>query len=74
MLLYEVNRTDGTSCVVTILKDKETGKYHFVNLTKEHICPCEFDEVEYAIFDLENYKKRGIVESYKMIGDIHMKQ
>ena len=30
----------------------EAGKYQYVNLTKEKICPCEFDSYEAAFADL----------------------
>lgn len=38
--------------IVAILKSRKTGKYSFVNLTKGHICECEFDNVKDAIDDM----------------------
>lgn len=53
--------------IVTIMPHKETGKFSFVNLSKCHICPCEFNTIEEAWADLENQKKLGKVDSYKVI-------
>lgn len=44
--------------------DRSDSKYHFVNLTSNHICSCGFDSVEDAIVDIESYKNRGIVSDY----------
>ena len=40
---------------VAILKDKSSGKYRYVNLTKGHICKCSFNTREEALLDLLNY-------------------
>jgi hypothetical protein len=42
--------------IVTIMPIKETNRYHYINLTKQHICPCEFLSIEDALKDLDNYK------------------
>ena len=31
-------------------------KYHFVNLTKGHICTCAFDTVQDAVADMQRKK------------------
>ena len=41
--------------IVAIMPHKETGLFSFVNLTKGHICPCQFESVEAALADLQNY-------------------
>lgn len=46
-----INRTDGM-VEVLILKHKETGFFSFINLTKGHICPCQFNSIEEALDDL----------------------
>ena len=46
--------------------DKATGKYAFVNLTKEHVCRCRFDSVLEAVADLERERQRGHVISWKL--------
>jgi len=38
--------------IVAILISRKTGKYSFVNLSKGHICECEFDSVDEAIKDM----------------------
>lgn len=45
---------DRPNCEVYILPNKE-GRYQFVNITKGHICPCQFSTIEEAMKDLENY-------------------
>ena len=39
--------------VVTIMKNKLDGTYSFINLTKEHICPCKFESVDDALKDID---------------------
>ena len=46
-----VTKNDGTKCVCTIMQHKFTKKYSFVNITKGHICSCEFNTQEEAIED-----------------------
>lgn len=40
---------------VLILKHKDTDFYSFVNLTKGHICPCNFNSIQEALEDLSKY-------------------
>ena len=37
---------------VSIMKDRNTGKFCFVNLTSSHVCKCRFDTFGDAIEDL----------------------
>ena len=47
--------------------DRKDEKYHFVNLTKDHICSCGFDTIEDAILDIEQFKNDGkIIDYYKI--------
>lgn len=50
---------------VLLLKHKTDGLFSFVNLTKEHICPCRFLTEKDAIRDLESYKENGKIIEYK---------
>ena len=50
-------RREEDDVVVTILKNKADNTYSFVNLTKEHICPCRFKSMEDAIADMERQKE-----------------
>lgn len=45
--------------VVTILKNKSDNTFSFVNLSKEHICPCKFKSIEDAIEDMNRQIKEG---------------
>lgn len=55
MKFYSILYKDKKISIVTILPHKDTGKYSYVNMTKGHVCPCQFDSVEDALKDLENY-------------------
>lgn len=59
----KILRTDG-EVFVKIMKYKNKELYSYINLTKNHICPCIFDSIESAIEDLKNYSN---VISYEVI-------
>ena len=44
------------------------NKYHFVNITHNHICTCAFNNVQDAINDMDNLKKNGKILDYYKIG------
>lgn len=52
---------------VSIMFDRNTNKYCFVNLTKGHVCKCRFDNYNDAISDLDNEVKLGNVNYYRFI-------
>ena len=62
MKFYSILYKDKKISIVTILPHKDTGKYSYVNITKGHICPCQFDSAEDALKDLENYDNIEIWE------------
>ena len=37
---------------VLLLKHKDSGLFSFINLTKGHICPCQFKSVQDALSDI----------------------
>ena len=53
--------------VVTIFRNKSDNTYSFINLSKEHICPCRFSSIEEAIQDMEIQVKKGNIINYKEI-------
>lgn len=53
--------------LVYLMKNKLENTYSYVNITKEHICPCKFESVEAAIQDMEKLKKEGKIVEYKVI-------
>ena len=58
-----VIKNDGTQCVCAIMQHKLTKKYSFVNITKGHICSCEFNTQEAALKDLRNkYNNKEIAQ------------
>lgn len=56
--VYHVIREKG-NVIVSIMYSRFDGCYHFVNLTKGHICECAFETVFHAIGDMEEKKDRG---------------
>ena len=62
----EVQRPTDT-VIVSIMYDRNTDQYCFVNLTKRHVCSCRFASKAEALFDLEEQKREGKVLNYKII-------
>lgn len=56
--VYLVIRNKG-NVVVSIMFNRFNRSYHFVNLTKGHICSCEFETVWDAIDDMQSKKDNG---------------
>lgn len=50
--------------VVTIMRNKIDNTYSFINLTKEHICPCRFTSIENALEDMDEQIKKGKIIRY----------
>ena len=67
-LKFEVVRPKDT-VIVLIMKHKTKNTYSYVNLTKGHICPCEFASVEEAIKDMDKLKEIGKLISYRRLYD-----
>jgi hypothetical protein len=59
---YSILYKDKKVNIVTILPHKESGKYSYINMTKGHICPCQFESIEAALKDLESYDNIEIWE------------
>ena len=60
---YLVVRENG-NVEVAIMFNEFNGMYHFVNLTKDHICPCEFESTYDAIEDMKKKKESGEIIDY----------
>ena len=65
--MYSVTRKDGSTVLTTILFDEGVGGYRFVNITRNHICPCIFKIEKEALEDLEQKQKEGSVLHYELI-------
>lgn len=65
-----VAKNDGTKCVCTIMRHKSNDKYSFVNITKGHICSCEFDTQAEALKDLRNKYNNHDIVTYILYEDI----
>lgn len=44
---------------LTIFIEKESQKYRILNLTKQHICPCNFNSYVEAVNDIYEYEKNN---------------
>lgn len=49
---------------VIIVRNKSDDTYSFINLTKQHICPCKFKTMEDAVADMERLKNEGKIINY----------
>lgn len=65
-----VVKNDGTKCVCTIVQHKLNKKYSFVNITKGHICSCEFDTQAEALKDLRNKYRNKEIMTYILYEDV----
>lgn len=52
------------------MQHKLTKKYSFVNITKGHICSCEFDTQKEALKDLQNKYRNKEIMTYILYEDI----
>lgn len=50
--------------VVAVMKNKVDNTYSFINLTKEHICPCKFESVDDALKDMDERVENGEINYY----------
>lgn len=50
--------------IITIMKNKCDGTYSFINLTKEHVCPCKFNSIDDALKDMNRLKDCGKIINY----------
>lgn len=66
--VYSVTRKDNSTVLTTILFDEGERAFRFVNITRNHICPCKFKSLDEALSDLEEKVKEGSVLHYELIG------
>ena len=66
MKRYIVKRPKDT-VEVLILPNKDGSGYQYVNLTKEHICPCKFKTELEALRDMDKKVSEGKVLCYEEI-------
>jgi hypothetical protein len=62
-------QTDTVICL--LLQNKEDKTWTYINLTKQHICPCKFKTYEDAIQDL-NTRKNKVLE-YEFLNNLIIK-
>lgn len=73
MKIIIVNKPDGTTYTCLLMRHKFKKTWSFINLTKQHICPCKFNTDQEAIQDLEQQVKDGKVASWHYIDETSIK-
>lgn len=61
--IYFVKRKSG-NVMVSIMRNKSDNTCSFVNLTKNHICPCRFNSIEDAVKDMDEKILNGEIVGY----------
>ena len=69
MIKYKVTKNDGSIHDVLLIPIKGTSKYHFVNITKGHICTCEFDNIEDAEKDIQKRLEDKLLKSFTVFNE-----
>lgn len=64
MFKLTVYKPNNVEQAVLLMKHKISGEYSFINLTKQHICPCRFSSLEEAMKDLDSYVSKGKILKY----------
>lgn len=72
MKIWLVER-DKDNVFVTIMKNKSDNTYSFINLTKEHICPCRFKSVEDALKDMDKQICEKRIKRYYEVKDLNIR-
>lgn len=67
--IYLVQRKSG-NVIVSIMRNKSDDTYSFVNLTKNHICPCRFNSVEDAVKDMDEKILNGEISVYSKLEEM----
>lgn len=62
-IIYKPNET----LEVLLLPHKESHLYSFINLTKGHICGCQFKSPSDALENLNNRKSAGLILDYNIL-------
>lgn len=61
-MIFKEVKTDGKIYKICICQN-DKGKFQYVNLTKEKICPCEFNSYGEAFADLIQYIRAGRIKA-----------
>ena len=71
---YLVHRKDRDDCIVSIMFDRRTNCFCFVNLTKEHVCSCRFNSIREALADMDSRDDVLSYEPIPTIAEINIKR
>lgn len=61
MIKFIGEKENGTVIEFLLLPRKDVSRYQFVNLTRGHICPCEFNTIEDAVEDVKKYPYKSLL-------------
>ena len=73
MKIIIVNKPDGATYTCLLMRHKLKKTWSFINLTRQHICPCKFNSDQEAIQDLEQQVKDGKVVSWHYANEAFIK-
>ena len=65
MIKFLVTRPHDT-VLVFLMKHKE-DLYSYVNISRGHICPCEFTSINDAVTDMDRLKEEGKIVRYEVM-------
>lgn len=71
--LFHTVKVDGTSRLIGLFRHKVKGTYSFVNMSTFKITECEFNTIEDAVKDLDNYVENGKLLAYRELSDDYLK-
>ena len=66
MIKFLVTRPHDT-VLVFLMKHKEEDLYSYVNVSRGHICPCEFPSIKDAVADMDRLKEEGKIIRYEVM-------
>lgn len=71
--LIAIDKSYGT-IIMLLFKHKVSGKWSFINLSKEYICECKFNSYKDAIDDLNKNKESGKIKSWRFIKSVTIRE
>lgn len=69
--VYLIRRSDGYR-IVSIMYDRSSESWCFVNLSSGHVCKCRFSDLSEAYNDMVKQKQEGKIRDFKKIDNWEM--
>lgn len=61
MIKFIGEKENGTVVEFLLLPRKDVSRYQFVNITRGHICPYQFNTIEEAVEDVKKYPYKSLL-------------